>query len=427
MRQVQIYVPRARASVLVDHAIACGGSAAIVELDDDRTALVLADVPNEAVGRFVEAAEGSLAAGEEARFVISPHGVIPLATPVGEVRQAVREVTSRSAVELTLAALQSIGSWRGLISYSVFSGAVAAYAIMFNISFLLVAAMLIAPMGAPLMVCVTGTALGDLRIFRAGLVRFVVAILILAGSAVALGTAYGLTVSTALMELVSSISGWTALIAVLGGAAGAQSLVQSDRDSLVTATATGFLVAVALSPPTAVLGLAVVIERWDYVALMAFTLLLTVTGIVVGGSAILRVFGIAPGRAIVARGSGRVRALILGPALLLLAGLVLFQYSRTPAFRKADLSYRAISAVRDTLATVPDLTVLEVSAHFTRRDLPVLEQGLFVQVVGATRAATDSLDYDIRTAATARLRRSMPDVRPYIALTLVPPPDSVLH
>jgi hypothetical protein len=261
----------------------------------ERWSLVLLHLPNENVGAFVEDVRQDL---DDPQFILLPVGALPLETPLSELHPQVRDVSRLSTLELVVASLQSIGSWRGMLMFSALAGIIGAYGLIFDIGYVLVAAMLVNPMGAPALVSVIGLTIGDLRMFGRGALRFFVSLVVQAAAALTLGFAYGLSVSTAMMEQVTSLSAWAVLIAVAAGIAGAQAQASSDRDSLVSGTATGFMVAAALAPPAAVLGLAVPLGRWDYFGLMAFLLGLQYLGIVAGGWVGLTVLGVRPsGRA----------------------------------------------------------------------------------------------------------------------------------
>jgi uncharacterized membrane protein len=232
---------------------------------------------------------------------------------------------------------------------------------------------------------------------------------------------FGVRTSTATMELISSLSIWTVLIAIAGGAAGAEAQVQSDRDSLVTGTATGFLVAVALSPPAAVLGLAATIERWDYVAQMAFTLLLTYAGIVIGGSSILRLNGIRPSAGL-PRVSARVRNATFLVAAVALVGLVSFQRLQAPSFRKADLSFQAVFLAQQAVESLSDVQLLESSAHFTRGNvLSGSSEALLLSVwVAAPFQEGEGTAALVRAEIEGAIRAVMPNVVPYVEVVVLP-------
>lgn len=382
--------------------------------------MIFVNVPNRGVGDFIWAVREEV---EDAQFVIFPYGSLPVQTPVSEVRQRLQDVSQRSTLELVVGSLQSLGSWKGLLLYALFSGVVAAYGLIVNASYLLVAAMLIAPMGAPGMVAVVGTTIGDWRMAGRGTLRFVVAIVVLVVTAVALGFAYGLGASTSMMEQVTALSSFTVLLTLVAGAAGAQSQVQSERASLVTGTATGFLIAAALSPTSAVLGLAIPLGRWDYVGLMAFQLALQFVSLLAGGWLALLLYGVRPGDPTVGRGSQLWRAVLAGAAVAAVVGLTVLQLRRGPRFVKADLARQAVAMARSTSEGVGGVRLLEADAHFTRPDLRNRAgEALLINLVvqDTARVPEARLQSAIRNAMRRRVGREMPGVVPYVNVTILP-------
>jgi uncharacterized membrane protein len=423
MKKIEVQVPSDAARTVVrvgdDHGGFSPSHHEILVSGEPGWSAVVVNVPNRQVGPFLAAVEEAVA---EAEFFVPTAETLPIATPVSDVRDRVADVSRRSTLELVLDVLQSLGTWKGMLLYAVVSGVVAAYGVIFSIPFLLTAAMLIAPLGAPAMVCVVGVTVGDVWMVRRGGLRFVVALLILAVAAAALGLAYGLSGSTPMMETLTSLSVWSALLGVAGGAAGAQALVQAERDSLVTATATGFLVAVSLSPPSAVLGLAAALGRWDYVVLMTFLILLTLSGILFGGWLSLTARGVGPGRVSAERGRGGTRWALAAGAALVLAALVVWQTQRGPRFRKADMARAGAKVAGAAVATAPAFRLITADARFTPTDASWHEgEGMLVEVVvKATGQPTGAAEPDLRAAIEGAVRDSLPGVHPFVALTVIP-------
>ena len=215
MRQLHVQVRPDRAERVLqlgkEHDAFSPAAVQVQRENGETWSMVFLNLPNDRVGDFVEAVTGEV---EDAQFVVFPYGALPVQTPISEMHPRVRTVAPRSTLELVLSSLQSLGSWKGMLLYSLYSGVVAAYGVIFNSSFLLVAAMLIAPMGAPGMVSVVGAAVGDWRMFGQGMLRFFAAVAVLVASAVALGLAYRLDYSTAVMEQITSLSTWGVAVAV---------------------------------------------------------------------------------------------------------------------------------------------------------------------------------------------------------------------
>jgi uncharacterized membrane protein len=435
MRSLQLQVRSERVGAVFE-AAAAHGSAVPVAVRAERPtdgssgasgdwSLVFLTLPNESVGPFVEAVSTIV---DDADFILFPVGTLPLAMPVPEVERRVRDVSGLSTLELVLASLQSVGAWKGMLLYSVLAGTIGGYGLIFDISYLLVAAMLINPMGAPALVAVIGLAIGDARMFGRGGIRFLASLAMQAAAALALGFAYALNVSTAMMEQVASLSTWAVLVALAAGAAGAQTQVKSDRDSLVSGTASGFMVAAALAPPAAVLGLSVPLGRWDYFGLMAFLLSLQFFAIVLGGSLVLALFGVKPTSPAIGRGSTTKRNVLFGAIVLVTAGLVLLQMRQEPGMQKADLSRTALEIARDAVGSVPGVALVESTAHFTRRDLASdPREGLLIRIIAQrtnTEADAALLESTIRDSVQARVIARMRDVAVFVDVSVlrrVPP------
>jgi uncharacterized membrane protein len=229
-----------------------------------------------------------------------------------------------------------------------------------------------------------------------------------------------------MMGQVASLSIGGAVVALAAGAAGAQSLVQSERTSLVTATAAGFLVAAALSPTAAVLGLAVPLGRWDYAAAMAFQLALQFAALAVGGWLILAVFGVRAADSSAGRGSRAVRWGAGAALAVAVAALVTVQALTSPALLRADLSRRAEAAGRAAVAGVPGADLVEVEARFaraSRREADVLL--VVVRVEAAPDAAADpALRERLRAAVHGEASALDPGIVPVVDVTVLsaPPP-----
>lgn len=393
--------------------------------EGEARSLVVTLLPNDRVGAFVEAVQRHV---DAARFVLVPWGTLPLEPPLHDVQERVRDVSRLSTLELVLSSLQSIGSWGGLAAYGLFAGTIAAYGTMFDVSWLLVAAMLINPMGAPAIVAVIGAAVGDARLLGRGTLRFGAALLLQAAVAAAVGWTYGLRTSTATMEQVTSLSVLAALVAGAAGAAGALSQVRSERDSLVSGTAAGFMVAAALAPPAAVLGLSLPLARWDYALLMTLLLLLQLAAILAGGWAALWVAGVRPRVRGTDTASRTWSFTSFAVAVLVLAGLVAWQLALRPRGTKADLSRDALQLVHDALDDVPIARLVESEARFTRARLErVAGEALLVQVVversqTVAEGADDSaVENAVRQAVQRRIQAQMRGVVPFVDVGVLPP------
>ena len=85
------------------------------------------------------------------RVTLIGQGVMALQPPPEEAPQQVTNVELRSPIEIFLAGLQSVGEGKGFLGYAVAAGVVVWIGLYTNTSYLLVAAMLIAPFANPAM------------------------------------------------------------------------------------------------------------------------------------------------------------------------------------------------------------------------------------------------------------------------------------
>ncbi len=420
---------------MVERARECGVEAPLAlrlesfddSSDGDARALVLATVPNDRVGELIERAREI---AEDADVVVLPAGALPLHAPLDDVGQQIRDVSRLSTFEVLLGSLQSIGSWRGLLVYSALAGIIGAFGVIFDAGYLLVAAMLINPMAAPALVSVIGATLGDWRMAARGGARFLVSLALQSVAALLFGIAYGLTTSTMMMEQVTSLSGYAVLVALAAGAAGAQTQIKSDRDSLVSGTAAGFMVAAALAPPAAVLGLSVPLGRWDYAAQMALLLALQYAAIVAGGALTMALNGMRPADALVARGSSRGRSAMVALAAVATAALVGLQLARGPSLLKGDLSRRALEIASGGIETVEGASIVQVEAaftrsHITRYDGEVLLVSAVVEQTDPGRSR-EAIEDDVRDTLRASFLDAMDGVVPLVDVTVLPGPSATL-
>lgn len=425
MRQLQVQVRTDRATRVLElareHESLSPNAVRVEREGGEEVSLVLLNLPNRNVGRFVDAVRREV---EDAQFVLLPLGTLPLQTPLEEVEERVKDVSRLSTLELVLSSLQSVGSWKGMLLYSVLAGVIGGYGVIFDVSYLLVAAMLINPMGAPAIVSVIGLAIGDVRMFGRGGMRFLASLTVQAAAALALGLGYALEVSTAMMELITSLSAWGVVVALAAGAAGAQAQVQSERDSLVSGTAAGFMIAAALAPPAAVLGLSFPLGRWDYAALMSFLLLLQFVAIALGGWLALMLHGVQPADPSVGRGARRWRTVLAAGVALATIGLVGWQMRQEPRFLRADLSRQALHLTRDAVEAVPGVALVESAARFTRQEMERHErEGLLIQVIVEQTgggASTDEVEAAVRAAVRREVLARMEGVIPFVDVTVLP-------
>ncbi|MGC1394392.1 MAG: DUF389 domain-containing protein, partial [Coleofasciculaceae cyanobacterium] len=378
---------------------------------------------NQKVEEFLD----KLEALPDLHITLNPRGVIALEPPANEAPQQVTNVQPRSPIEIFLAGLQSVGSWKGFLGYAVAGGIVVWIGLFTNSSYLLVAAMLIAPFAGPAMNTAIATARGDAHLLQRTILRYFSALAVTIFVAWALSLILQQDVVTSSMRSTSNVSAVALLLPLVGGAAGALNLVQSERSSLVSAAAVGMLVAASLAPPAGVIGMAIAMGRWDLVGNGIFVLLLQLVGINLSASIMFRIYGMSSRGARYDRGKKSVFPLALGATILALVGLLTWQFSTAPGLQRTSLSQRANTEIQTVVKNSNLVQLVEADVRFPSPDIEgqnTLLGTVYVQrkagVSQSTQQISDRLTKDIQT----RLLQQDFNVTPLISVSVLEAPKS---
>ncbi|MEP1078647.1 DUF389 domain-containing protein [Leptolyngbya sp. PL-A3] len=345
MRQLFVQVPQGYGKTVLEVAEDCDGTnlaqitATGVEQPID---LVLIHVSNGKVEELLD----KLQALPDLSFTLLPTGVMALHPPANAAAEQITNVEERSPIEIFLSGLQSTGSWKGFLSYAAIAGIVVWIGLYTSTSYLLVAAMLLAPFAGPAMNTALATARGDRQLLWRSLIRYFAALSVTIATTALLSWLLGQQTPTNLMIDSSQISTVSVLIPLAAGAAGALTLIQSDRSSLVSGAATGMLVAASLAPPAGIVGMAGAIGRWDLVTNGLFLLLLQLGGINLSAALLFRLFGLSTQGSRYQRGKRGVFPLSVGVSAIVLAGLMLWQFSDAPNLQRSSRAQRANAEVQ---------------------------------------------------------------------------------
>ncbi|HEY9879894.1 MAG TPA: DUF389 domain-containing protein, partial [Leptolyngbyaceae cyanobacterium] len=236
MRQLLIQVPSGCGKAVMERAKACQGTnlAQWQATGDETLDMVLVHVSNQKVEPLLEA----LRELPDLKVTLLPTGVMALHPPADEAAQQVIQVEERSPIEIFLGGLQSVGSWKGFLSYAALAGVVVWIGLYTTTTYLLVAAMLIAPFAGPAMNTAIATARGDRHLIGRNVLRYFSALSVTIGVTALLSLVFRQQIPTPLMIESSQISTVAVLLPLAAGAAGAINLVQSERSSLVSGAAT---------------------------------------------------------------------------------------------------------------------------------------------------------------------------------------------
>ncbi len=425
MRQLLIQVPRGCGKQVLETAKAYdGANLALLEAtgSDGAIDLAIAHISNSKVERLL----GELESLPQLHVTLIPQGVMALQPPPEETPKQVTNVELRSPIEIFLAGLQSVGSWKGFLSYAATAGVVVWIGLYTNTNYLLVAAMLIAPFAGPAMNLAIATARGDIKLLKRSLLRYFSALGVTILVTFALSLILQQKIPTSQMVQTSELSSVAVLLPLAAGAAGALNLVQSERSSLVSGAAVGMLVAASLAPPAGLVGMAIAIGRWDMVISGLFVLLLQLAGINLTAALLFRVFGLSVQGSRYGRGKQWVFAATLGVTVAALTGLLTWQLSNPPQFQRSTRAQRATAEIGQVIAASGTTKLVEANIRFTRSEVEgqnTLLGVVYVQRQPGVTASTEEISDTLTRAIQTRLLAQGFNVTPLIDVNVLEAPN----
>lgn len=405
MRQLIVQVPRGCGKNVLDIAKSCQGTNLVqfeANSDERPVDVVIVHVSNQKVEELLDKLEKI----DNLHVSMFPHGAIALKPPVSETPEQVTNVQERSPIEVFIGSLQSIGSWRGFLGYAATAGVVVWIGLFTNTSYLLVAAMLIAPFAGPAMNVAIATARGDKKLLKRSLLRYFVALLLTILVAAALSFIFQQEIPTSLMVERSQISAVTVLLPLAAGVAGAVNLMQSERSSLVSGAATGMLVAASLAPPAGLVGMTAAIGRWDMSVNGIFLLLLQLVGINLSASIIFRLYGLSSQGVRYQRGKKWLFPSSLAVTIVTLISLLTWQLGSSPELQRSSRSQRATAQIQKAVSESNLAELVEANVRFTRPSIKGQNTLLGVVYVQRKSGVTVS-DREIRQRLTNAIQNQL--------------------
>ena len=423
MRQLFVKVPEGQGEKVIDLARQQAGVNLAVlpgHEDQDDWDIVMVHMPNRQVAYFLE----ELDALAQAQITLIPRGVLPMTPPDAKVADEITDVSALSPVEIWLNALQSIGSWWSFLGYTVAAGIVVWAGMFTNSVYLLVAAMLIAPFAGPAMNTAIATSTGDVDLLWRSLLRYAVSILVMICTTVAVSIILQLRTASVTMVDVSEVSSMAVLLPLAAGAAGALNLALAERSSLVSGTAVGVLVAASLAPPAGLIGMAAAIGRWDMTLSAAFVLGLQLLAINLGGTVVLRLFGLNTSGTRYQRGSRRLFYASVTTSLVLLGLLLAWQFTSPVELQRSTITGRAVGVVEETLSQSELAELVEANLRFTRpsnSNQKTLLGIIYVRRGEGVSLSDAEIQSRLKQELSADLNRFDPEITPLLQVSVLSP------
>ncbi|WPP52714.1 DUF389 domain-containing protein [Catalinimonas niigatensis] len=405
MRQLIFQVPRGQGEQVLEVAKTYKGvhlSRFEAKNESEPVEIAIVHIANSRVEDLLQELESV----PDLQVSLFPQGVITLKPPPSEAPDQVIDVKQRSPLEVFLSGLQSVGSWWGFLSYAALAGIVVWIGLFTNTSYLLVAAMLIAPFAGPAMNLAIATARGDSKLVGRSLIRYFSAIAVTVAVSALLSWLLQQQVATQMMIDISKVSAVSVLLPLAAGAAGGIHLIQSERSSLVSGAAVGLLVAASLAPPTGIVGMALAMQRYDLIQGAAFLLLIQLAGINLSATLVFRLRGMSVEGARYKRGKKRLFPISLTITVLALGALLLWQFSNPPVLQRPSTAQEAHAVVQNVVDQAQEVFLVDANMNFTRAQIPG-QNTLLCQVYVQKKADVALADSVIQADLRSRIRESL--------------------
>ncbi len=423
MRQLIIQVPRGQGKEVLEIAKSLDGTNLAqfeAMASEDLIDLVLVHISNRQVEKLLTKLEDI----NKVHITLLPTDIIALRPPASQAPEQVKNVEERSPLEIFLGGLQSIGSWKGFLGYAALAGFVVWIGLYTNTTYLLTAAMLIAPFAGPAMNVAIATARGDKQLLWRSILRYFSALGVTIAVTGILSLILQQDIATSSMIHTSQISSVAVLIPLAAGAAGALNLVQSERSSLVSGAATGMLVAASLAPPAGIVGMASAIGRWDMAISGLFLLLLQLVGINFTAALVFRFFGLSSQGVRYKRGKRWLFPVTLALTVAVLVSLLTWQFAQTPNLQRSTLSQRANAEVQKVVSQNPSVDLVEANVRFTGTNIKgqnTLLSVVYVQPRQGVSVSKEEISSRLKREIQTHLQQQNLNITPLVDVSVLEP------
>ena len=365
MRQLTLKIPKGHKEEVLN-TLEEFESQNTIYLSSEEHDVFITFLPNQQVNNFLK----RLDAYEKPEISLIPRGVITLYPPASDSPEQVADVQPKSSLEIYLGGIQSVGSIKGLIGYSIAAGIIVWIGLYTTTVFLLVAAMLVAPFAGPAMNAALATAAGKKPLLLSSLKRYGLAI----GTGVIVSflmtVIFPLTTLTPLMVEISQVSKVALLLPLISGFAGAINIVQSERDSLVSGAAVGILVAASLAPPVGLIGAGIYLMDWEIVSSSVFRVVLQLLGIHVAATLVFYFYGkVTPSGVRFLQGNKKMTWFTSGFVMLAIGAMMFWQFSQPPFLRKASMNTELTELLDTSLDKLDFIEVIGKDVNFTNTNI----------------------------------------------------------
>jgi uncharacterized membrane protein len=166
------------------------------------------------------------------------------------------------------------------------------------------------------------------------------------------------------------------------------------------------LVAASLAPPAGVVGMASAMGRWDMAVNGVFVLLLQLVGINLSASLMFRTYGLTAQGTRYNRGKRWMFPFVLAATVLMLLGLLTWQFSTSPELQRSSREQRATAQIQKVVNDSGLANLVEADVRFTPANIKGQNTLLGTVYVQRQAGVTQSSE-EIRSRLTGTIQTQL--------------------
>ena len=184
------------------------------------------------------------------------------------------------------------------------------------------------------------------------------------------------------------------------------------------------LIAAALAPPAALVGMAMALGRWDMIMNGIFLLLLQLAGINVAAAIVFRAYGLSTQGARYQRGKQWVFPVSLGVSSLVILGLLIWQFSSPPRLQRSSQTQRATAEIQKVVNDSGLAKLVYADVQFTQT---IKDQNTLLSVLHVQRQTQEMSSEQIRDSLTQTIQSRLAqnfDITPLVSINVLELPTN---
>jgi uncharacterized membrane protein len=171
-------------------------------------------------------------------------------------------------------------------------------------------------------------------------------------------------------------------------------------------------------------GIALVLGRFDIATRGSFLLLLQLLGINLAAALVFRTFGLTSKGARYTRGKRWLFPVVLGVTVVLLSGLLTWQFSPSVALQRTSLEQQATATIQTLVQQQAGVEYLNADVRFTQATDSAANKLMaivYVQDILPNDQSNEAISADLSAAIKTELNETLRNTVPLVQVTVLEP------